>query len=225
MNAHMVKQLILKDWYFLRPAILGYLLIGAVATLLLRAGSEGAFYAGSILLMTVMITVGIHMVMLTVVAERTEHTLAFVMSLPISPVEYTTAKIVANVVIFLVPWLALLLGPIGLIAIVPEIPDGLIPFVAVIMGEIFVSYCLLLAVALVSESQSWAIGAIIVGNLGFQAFLYWVAHLPGVEAANKSPALVWHHDIVLLLVGEFVVIALLLGLTFVLQGRKRDFIV
>jgi hypothetical protein len=31
-----------------------------------------------------------------VVAERAEHTLAFVMSLPISPAEYTAAKILAN---------------------------------------------------------------------------------------------------------------------------------
>ena len=225
MNIVMVKHLILKDWFFLRPAILAYLLIGAIATLLLRAGSEGAFFAGSILLITVMITVGIHMVMLTVVTERTEHTLAFVMSLPISPTEYTTAKIVANVVIFLVPWLLLLLGPIAMIMFVPDIPDGLIPFVVVIMGEIFVSYCLLLAVALVSESQGWAIGAIITGNLRFQAFLYWVSHIPGVQAANQSTSLVWDHSIVNILIAEIVTIALLLGVTFMLQGRKRDFIV
>jgi hypothetical protein len=65
----------------------------------------------------------------------------------------------------------------------------------------------------------------ITGNLGFQAFLYWVARLPGVEAANKSMSLVWHHDILLLLLAELVVILLLLGITFILQGRKRDFIV
>ncbi|MEO8635112.1 MAG: ABC-2 transporter permease [Gemmatimonadales bacterium] len=225
MNTVMVKHLMLKDWYLLRPAILAYLLMGAVATILLQAGSEGAFYAGSVLLITVVMAVGFHMVMLTVVTERTEHTLPFVMSLPISLTEYTAAKILANVLIFLVSWLVLLLGPITVIAVVPEIPDGLIPFIAVIMGEIFVNYCLLLAVALVTESQGWAIGVMITGNLGFQAFLYWVSHLPGVDAANKSVTLVWHHSIVLLLVAEVVVILLLLGLTFLLQGRKRDFVV
>ena len=48
--------------------------------------------------------------MVTVVEERNEQTLPFVMSLPISPMEYTTAKILANLLIFLVPLGALMLG-------------------------------------------------------------------------------------------------------------------
>ena len=42
--------------------------------------------------------------MATVVEERTDQTLPFVMSLPISAAEYTTAKILANLLIFLIPW-------------------------------------------------------------------------------------------------------------------------
>ncbi|MEP6473109.1 MAG: hypothetical protein ABJC74_05270, partial [Gemmatimonadota bacterium] len=158
MNYPMVKRLILKDWYLMRAAIAGYLGAGALGLYLLTVGSEAAFTAGYILLITVLIAVGMHLAMVTVVVERTEHTLPFVMSLPISPAEYTAAKILANVLIFLVPWAALFSGAIAIISILVDVPDGLIPFVTVVLLEIFAAYCIVLAVAVVSESQNWTIG-------------------------------------------------------------------
>jgi ABC-type transport system involved in multi-copper enzyme maturation permease subunit len=220
----MVQRLIVKDWYLLRWAIAGYLAAGAVGLFLLDHGGEEAFYAGCILLITVLIAVGMHLAMATVVLERTEQTLPFVMSLPISPTEYTTAKILANLLIFLVPWLALLLGAIAVIAGRAGVPDGLIPFVTVVLGEIFTSYALLLAVAVVSESQAWTIGTTVVGNLGFQAFLYYVSHLPGMAAANAGPTAVWSASILTILAVEAVTIVAAIGITFWLQGRKKDFL-
>ncbi len=224
MNTFMVKRLILKDWYFQRGPIAAYLAAGALALFLIGTGGDASFYAGSILILTVLITVGIHLAMVTIVQERTDQTLPFVMSLPISPMEYTTAKIVSNVLIFLIPWLALLIGSFAVIAGRPEVPDGLIPFTAVILTEIFMSSVLLLAVALVTESQGWAIGAIVFGNLLLQAVMYYVSHIPSVAAAMKGPRIVWDQPVVTLLLAEVAVILLLLGLTFWLQSRKTDFI-
>lgn len=224
MNTLMVKRLILKDWYFQRWAIFGYLAAGALALFLIGTGGDASFYAGSILILTVLITVGIHLAMATIVVERSEQTLPFVMSLPISPKEYTTAKILANVLIFLIPWLALLIGSFAVIAGRPAVPDGLIPFTAIILTEIFMSYVLIVAVALVSESQGWAIGAIVFGNLLLQAAMYYVSHIPSIAAAMKGPRIVWDQPVVTLLLVEIAVILLLLGLTFWLQSRKTDFI-
>jgi len=224
MSDFMVKRLILKDWYFHRFTIVGYLAIGAVALALLATGGEGSFFAGSILLITVLISLGIHLAMATVVAERTEQTLPFVMSLPISPREYTTAKILANMLIFLVPWVTLVLGTFAVIAGRPGVPKGLIPYFALILTEIFVSYCVILGVALVSESQAWTIGAMVLGNLAFNAFLYWVAHIPAIAASMKTNSIVWSPLILRLLSAELATVVVLLGLTFFLQNRKTDFI-
>lgn len=224
MNASIVKLLILKDWYFLRWPILGYLGAGALALALLSAGREGAFFAGSILLMTVLISAGIHVAMATVVQERTDQTLPFVMSLPISPRDYTVAKILANVLIFLVPWLVLLLGTLFLIVLLVDVPDGLIPFTVLLLTELFLGYILVLAVALVSESQGWAIGAIVFGNLFFQAFMYIVSHMPSIAATIEGPVAVWNGPAVGLLLSEIAAIVLLLGLTFYFQNRKTDFL-
>ena len=224
MSNSMVKRLVLKDWYFHRFTIVVYLAAGAIALFLIGAPQEAAFYAGSILLITVLISLGIHLGMATIVEERTQHTLPFVMSLPISPMEYTTAKILANLLIFLVPWVILTVGTFGVIAGRASIPDGLIPFAAIILTEILASYCLILAVALVSESQGWTIGAIVAGNLSLQAFMYGVSHAPRIASTMKTNSIVWSGPAVLILLGLLGSIVLMLGLTFFFQARKKDFI-
>lgn len=220
----MVGRLIRKDWYFHRWAILAYIGAGALALTLVGIGGEGAFYIGSTLLITVLISVGIHLPMATVVEERKNQTLPFVMSLPISASEYTLAKVVANLLIILVPWLTLLVGTVVVIASRETAPDGLIPFAIILMVEILAGSCLILAVALVSESMGWSIAAIVFGNLFFQGFLYYVAHIPSVASAIEGPSAVWNRAEVTLLAAELAAIALILGLTFFLQSRKTDFI-
>lgn len=220
----MIKRLVLKDWYFQRWAIAGYLAVGALALALVAHAGEGTFFAGSILLITVLITVGIHLAMATVVEERKNQTLAFVMSLPVSPTEYTTAKILANLLIFLVPWLALLAGSLAVIAGSAVLPDGLIPFTALILVEIFASSVLILSVAVVSESQNWTIGAIVFGNLFFQGFLYFVSHLDSIAQTMKGSRIVWSPAAATLLAGEIAAIILMVALTYWLQSRKTDFL-
>lgn len=224
MDFGMIKRLVLKDWYFQRKAMIVYLATGALALALVAQAGEGSFFSGSILLITVLITVGIHLAMATVVEERKDQTLAFVMSLPVSPKEYTNAKIFANLLIFLFPWLALLVGSFAVIAGSAALPDGLIPFTAIVLLEIFASSVLILSVALVSESQNWTIGAIVFGNLFFQGFLYFVSHLPDIAQTMNGPRIVWSSAAVTLLAAEIATIALLVGLTFWLQSRKTDFL-
>jgi ABC-type Na+ efflux pump permease subunit len=65
-------------------------------------------------LITVIISIGAQMAVSTIVTERKEQTLSFVMSLPISYREYTACKVWGNLIIFLVPWLTMLLGSFGL---------------------------------------------------------------------------------------------------------------
>ena len=162
-----------------------------LAVALLGTGSEGAFYAGSVVLVSVLITAGIHLAFATVLLERKEQTLAFVMSLPISAREYTTTKIVGNVLMFLIPWVTLVVASDAVILGADSLPDGLIPVTIVVLTEIFVSTCLLLGVALVSESQGWTIATLVAGNLFFNFFLYGVFRIPAIATASKSAAIIF----------------------------------
>ena len=91
----LIKPLIQKDWYLQRYLILGYSIIGLLALGIVSVPSELWFAVGSIGLITVLISLGIHLIMTSVIEERTLHTLPFIMSLPISVREYTTSKILA----------------------------------------------------------------------------------------------------------------------------------
>lgn len=223
-NHAMIRLLILKDWHFQRWAIYGYLAAGGLALLLVALTAEWSFYLGSILLFTVLITLGIHLPMTTIINERKEQTLAFVLSLPVSPREYATAKILANLLIILLPWAALTGASLVLLGSHAHLPGGLIPFATLALTEILVSSCLLVGVALVSDSLGWTIGVMVCANLFFQLFLYSISHIPSIAKSMNGPRAVWSPAAVALLLAEVAAIGLLLGLTLFFQSRKTEFI-
>jgi ABC-type transport system involved in multi-copper enzyme maturation permease subunit len=179
---------------------------------------------GLVAFVTVLIAVGAQLAVATIVQERKDQTLCFVMSLPISYREYTASKILGNLLIFLVPWLALVLGSFALIALSPELPRGLVPFVAIMSMEILVSTCLVAAVALITESQGWTIAAIMTGNLALNGFGYYVAHLDSIAKGMGRGRIGWTPAASGLLAAEIVTILLLLSITFFYQSRKTDFL-
>lgn len=223
MNYTIVKRLILKDWYLQRWAILASL-AGVVTTLgIIASGGRVRFLFGVILLIMVIISIGAHMAVSTVVNQRKEQTLSFEMSLPISYREYTAAKIWGNLIIFLVPWLTMVLGSFGMLLFSPS-SRGLLPYTAIMSTEILLSTCLILAVALITESQGWTVTAIMIGNLAVNGVGYIVAHIAGIAKGMWGSTLQWSGAASAVLLAEFTTIALLLGVTFFVQAKKKDFL-
>ncbi len=224
MNFNMVACLIGKDWYLQRVPILLSLLGGIVAMAILVFGGKAGFMLGLILLITVLVTISAMLTINMTVTERKEQTLAFVMSLPISYREYTAAKLLGVLVIFLIPWSLFMAASFAVLAFSPTKSQGLIPYVAIMGTEILVSACLITAVGLISESQGWAIAAMMVGNVALNGVGYLVAHLDGISRYMFGPVVRWTPTSSGLLIAEFAAIALLLGGTFLVQSRKKDFL-
>jgi len=224
LDLSMVRRLIHKDWQLNRWMIVSYLALGVLALAILGYGSEGTFYAGSVLMFSALIGVGIHLIIVTVLLERKEQTLAFVMSLPISPIDYTCAKLLANLGAFLFPWATLTLATLGVIYSHQAIADGLVPYALLVLTEILVSYCLMLAVALVSESEGWTILAIVVCNLMLNFFLYKTSNMPAIQQHLDGPTAVWNETVLRILAIEVGLALVVVCLTFMLQARKRDFL-
>jgi ABC-type transport system involved in multi-copper enzyme maturation permease subunit len=170
-----------------------------------------------------MIVIGATLVMGTLVGERENQTLAFVMSLPISFREYTAAKILVNLLMFIPFWLTLVAGSLGLILITPAI-HGLFAYTVIMAVEILMSTCLMIAVALVTESKGWTISAMIAGNLAINVVGYIVAHIPGISNGMFGDTIQWRPAATISLAAEFALIAVMLGGAFLIQSRKRDFI-
>ena len=223
MNYAMVRSLIWKDWYFQRVAILLAFLGGAVSLAVVAFGGQAGFTLGLILLVTVMVMLSAMTVMGNTIEEREKQTLPFVMSLPISYVEYTTSKIVGSLLIFVPFWVAVVGGCVGLIVVAPPI-HGFFAYAIIMAIEILVSTSLMMAVALVTESKSWTIFAMVTGNIALNVVGYLVAHIAGISKQMWGKAIYWNATATLLVAIEFALIALLLGGTFFIQSRKKDFI-
>jgi ABC-type transport system involved in multi-copper enzyme maturation permease subunit len=223
MNYAMVRSLIVKDWYFQRTAILLSLAGGAVSLGVVMCGGKPGFTIGLILLVTIMAMISAMTVMGNVLGERENQTLPFAMSLPISYLEYTTSKILGNLLIFVPFWLVLVGGSLALIIAAPAI-HGLFAFTVIMAVEILVSTCLLIAVALVSESKGWTISAMVTGNLAINVVGYIVAHIPGIAKGMWGKTIQWGPAATIALVIESALIVLLIAGAFYLQSRKKDFL-
>ena len=224
MNASIVQRLISKDWYLLRKPVLGYVAGGLIALLLLAFGGNAAFNIGSILIITVLIALGMHVVMATVVGERTEHTLPFVMSLPISIAQYTLAKILANATLFVTGWLLISLGVCGVVLFRAGVPHGLILLSTIMLLYLLASYFVLLAVAITTESMGATIGTVVASNILLNVLMYALSTVPSISSTYDSAPIVWASAGLWVIASEAAVMMIALALTFIFQARKTNFL-
>lgn len=222
-NYAIVRHLIFKDWYLNRGVILGALPVGLGALALVLTGKQVAFMLCIIILCMVIVGVGAQLAMVTTINERKEQTLAFVMSLPVSWREYTAAKILANLIIFLIPWLPLTAGALGVL-LLPGATHGLLPFTAIMAVEMLVTTSLIVVAGIITESQGWTTAGIFSSSLGINVLGYVFAHLHGISMYMWGKSVHWTPTAWTILVGELLTVPLLLGVTFYVQSRKTDFL-
>jgi len=110
-----------------------------------------------------------------------------------------------------------------LIVAAPTI-HGLFAFTVIMAVEILTSTCLMIAVALVTESKGWTISAMMVGNLGINVVGYIVAHVPGIKDGMFGTVIQWRPAATISLAIEFALIALFIVGAFYIQSRKKDFL-
>lgn len=218
-----VRRLILKDWYLNRWIILGSIPVGLGALALVLTGKPVTFMLCVILLCMVIVGVGAQLAFATTINERKEQTLAFVMSLPVSWREYTAAKILANLIIFLIVWLPLTAGALGVL-LLPGAAHGLLPFTAIMAVEMLVTTTLIVVAGIITESQAWTTAGIFISSLGINVLGYVFAHLHGISMYMWGTRVQWSPTAWIILFCELLTVALLLGVTFYIQSRKTDFL-
>ena len=224
MNRSVVQTLILTDWQRHRVAILLSIAGGGVALVLLQFGGEIATILGATWFFVSLIVLGSMVPSSNVVNERKKQILPFLMSLPLSITQYTMAKTVSTVGIFLVPWLTLVVAAVSLIVGRESIPDGMIPTTIILSTLTLIGFCVIAGVALVSESEGWTMAATVVANTSYGYGWYLLVRNPVIREGMKSPVVVWSPEVLTIIAVEVAVIVVILGLTFYLQSRKKDFV-
>jgi len=224
MKRSVVQTMILADWHRHRTFVLMSIVSGGLALGVIQVGSELPFILGTTMFFTVMIVFGCMLPPSNIINERKKQTLPFLMSLPISSMQFTAAKIVSTVGMFLVPWLTLVLAATAFIFGHRGSTHGIFPVMLILAAAPFVGFCVIAGVALVSESEGAMIAATIATNTSYGFSWYLLVRNPVIRAGMQSPTIVWSRELLTVLGAEFAVIVLMLGLTFFLQSRKRDFV-
>jgi hypothetical protein len=223
MSESLVWRLIAKDLYLYRWLIGASLFVG-IASLVIAGINDMSGNIGFILLLTSIVALGVFIGIYGIMTERKEKSLLFVLSLPISTMQYTTAKVGAALLAFLIPWIVLTVTIVVLtIAFDPPL-DGRLPFTVAMMLFFLANFCILIAVLLISGSEAWAVAGVVLTNVAVSVFMTTVTGLPGIAEYTDGPIAVWSPTILTILGVEAAVIALSLGLTFYVQSKKKDFV-
>lgn len=224
MKDSIIGHLILKDWRINRLVISLALGFGFGALVLSQAEAKTARAVGPIWFFVVMCILSSMLPGLSIVNERKKQTLAFIMSLPVTAVQYSIAKVVSTWTMFLIPWVTLMISALLLIENRHVIPHGVIPMLLILSGLPLIGFCLMSAAALVGESEGALIGASLVCNSSYWFVWYMLAQIPGLTANWTGPVAVWTPAALRVLSAEVGSIIVILGLMLLLQSRKRDFI-
>lgn len=227
MNVPLVQRLILKDLYLHRWAIFG------LAVALPAAGIVAAVFGGEtmwrhmglIIINNALLYLIFFLPMGTIMNERKQHTLPFLMSMPISYKEYTASKLIGSLLVFAVTWGGIALALPEIVGRSEKLSMGVLPLLATLLGAFLVFFVLTLGVCLVTESYLWTM---IIGMTSVAAvFLFFplLESIPPHLFENwKSESIVWDKEVVIVVLLEILFSVVVVTVTFALQKRKKDFL-
>lgn len=218
-----VQQLVIKDCQLYQKITALYLAGGILGLAIFSMPHVYCFYMGCIILITVMVAAGFHMINLTIINEKKEQTLPFVMSLPIRPLDYALGKLVANMLVFLVPWLMLTLGLV-FVTLFGPIPNGLLPFMLLVLIQLVANYLLVLSLTIITESEGWSIFSMVVVNLFLNPIIMLIVRNPAFHQHFESEEFVWAPQASLILTGQLSISLVCIAAVIFLQARRRTFI-
>lgn len=224
MSGSVVRHLVMKDWRLYRPMIFGSILGGVLGLALVARATEATVMVGTVWFFICLILVGTMLPLAGIMGERKNHNLAFMMSLPVSGVQYARAKLWSSLGMFLVPWLCLLGVALLFVEVHGLFPRGIIPMMMVLLLLPFIGFSVLTATALIAESEGWALAANVAVQSSYGLTWFFVSRIPGLAEHAKESAPVWNSTVLQILGVEAAIVIGLLGLTLYLQSLKRDFV-
>ena len=222
-DAAMVWKLVVKDWQVYQKQLAGFVAGMLLALGLVGMGTPLMASAGALLLLVQLLVVGTYAIQSSIMAERKLQTVPFIMSLPVTPMDVYCGKLLANQVIYVVPFLLVTGGLLALILSTPR-PDGAVPWLAVVALFMLAIFCVSLCVAIAVESEGWNIFAILALMTLIGPFLYWVSRLDGIVQYLKTDDIVWSAPVLGVLAAEVAVIAVAILVTSWIHARKASFL-
>jgi hypothetical protein len=224
MNTNSISILFLKDLYLSRRPLFAYFAAGIASSAVSVVPQPTLAFAGFVLILTVAIGSGMHLLGELLLSEGSDQTRSFILSLPVSLLDYSIAKIAVVLTTFLIPWSTMLASSVVLTAVLPWGKAGAIPLLVVVFLELLAAYTLQLVTAVISESVGWTVCVMVAGNVFLNLFLMQLFQTPEVAEAMKGDVLTFSPLLVQIMSIEIGIIVVSLIAALALQTRKRDLV-
>lgn len=222
LNIPVIRLLVAKDWQLFQKQLAFLVLVGIVALCFLGLAKPWAFYVGALTLLIVLVSAACFSISTSLMNERKEQTLAFVMSLPVSPRDFTVSKLVGNLLTFGVPFLLLLVGTLAVVLLTP-LPDGLVVYALLIFAYILFAYAVSLAAVMSVTSEGWATFAMIGSMVMINPYMMAMAQVPDINDRVSVDAIVWTTPAVAILATLVVLAVTVIGVATWYHARKPAF--
>ena len=222
MSQSIVWQLVVKDLRVSWPLAVGSLVLG-VLSLALSPWSAVAFFIGGSVLIVSLVLLNVMLVSLSIVNERKEKIRLFMLSMPVSTTQYNVAKLMSSLIAYVVPAALLTLAGVVLLLATP-LPNGFIPLFVATSVHCLLYFCILLAVALVTDSQGWITTVIVCGNVSISFVVPGLINLSSIGPILDTETVVWSSDVVAFTAIELVLAVAALAISFAVNSRKTEFV-
>ena len=219
----MIKLLVIKDWQIYQKQLAAYGAGMLLALSLIGIGKPWSFAVGSLLLLVLLTVIGQFAIATSVLTERKEQTVPFIMSLPVTPMDFYWGKLLANLAIYLVPLTLVAGGSVALVLSTP-LPDGLLVFFLLIYCFLLMCFCVTLCIAIAVASEAWIMFTMMALMTLVGPYIYGIGRVAAIGTNLSTNNIVWSAPAVGLLVGELAVIAIALGATSWIHARKTSFL-
>jgi ABC-2 type transport system permease protein len=216
------QKLIAKELYVNRWFMVLSSLAGVVSVVIAGTGKVG-LNIGSLTWITTIVAHGVMLAIYGIQNERKEHSLLFVLSLPLSPADYVRGKQIGLALCYLVPWLISSVAALVMVA-VTAVPDGLLPYLVLLCTFLAMNFSLVLCGALHARSETLMTAVIIVTNMAVTLFMFLVGGLQAINTHMWGATPVWNSTFWVVLIVELFAFALAFLLPFLVAARRRDFI-
>ena len=224
MNTQAISILFLKDLYLSRRPLFAYFAAGIACTAIGVVPQPTFAFIGFVLILTVAIGSGMHLLGELLLSEANDQTRAFILSLPVSLLDYSLAKIAVVLTAFLIPWSTMFACSIVLTAALPWGHVGAIPMLVVVFLELLAAYTVQLVTAVISESVGWTVCVMVACNVFLNVFLMKLLAAPEVQEMSKSDVLTFSPLITEIMYIELGLIVAALAMALAVQTRKRDLV-
>ncbi len=201
-------------------------LLAAIVGILIAYTMPGLVAAniGFSLTVSAIVGAGIQMISHTVLLANVKGTQIFILSLPINFKQYSSAKFLVNILVFLGMWLLFSVAVIYVNFSQSIFPVGSLPMIVLVLFSILPVYSLILSICVITQSIGYTAATAVTASLATSVYLWKIVYLESVGNYVWGNQAAWNNTVFSVMIFQIMLTIIIPVLTVLFQFKKKDII-